>query len=204
MRGLKDTLTLVGILMLGLGVLLHFCNYPRGGQQHEEIHTVIWEAEQEEDLPEHGADTDAEAGQHAEELPQAAGEEETMTREEEQELEQLATAEAESEGEEGLWLVMSVVMNRVADPQWPDNIHDVIHQSGITKKGKRVYQFSCMGNGRFERSKPSRNSAKALERIKAGDIKKGIVGFERDGSDVLEKWFRYAFTYKHHKFYTKK
>ena len=130
--------------------------------------------------------------------------EEIMTPEEAYELEQLGVAEAEGEGIDGVWLVMCTVMNRVADPAWPDTVSEVIHQYSVNKKGKKVYQYSSVSNGRFDRVKPNNDSHEALAMIKAGEVKPGIVGFEVATSNVLEKWFKYAFTWRNHKFYVKK
>ena len=121
-----------------------------------------------------------------------------------EELELLAMAEAEGEGPDGQWLVMSVVMNRVDDPEWPDSISEVINQYMTTKTGKKVYQFSSIADGRIAKVRRSEDSSKALERIRAGDIAPEVVAFEVEGTDILDKWFMYAFTFKNHKFYTKK
>ena len=202
MKGLKETLTLIGIALIVLGVLLHLSHYPKE-EQHEEISTYIWEEEPQTDISEHGADATPKAGWYTAVLCEDAGEE-IMTALEEYELEQIGIAEAEGEGIDGIWLVMCTVMNRVADPAWPDTVSGVIHQYSVNKKGKKVYQFSSVSNGRFDRVKPNNDSHEALVMIKAGEIKTGIVGFEVSTSNVLEKWFKYAFTFRNHKFYTKK
>ena len=111
------------------------------------------------------------------------------------ELCRIAQAEAGNQTEDGMWLVMSVVLNRVSSEQFPDNIHDVLHQSGA---------FSAVSNGSFDRAEPSDECRLAFERISTGDIAPEIIAFEAKSSDVLDKYFSWAFTHKDHKFYTKK
>ncbi len=127
-----------------------------------------------------------------------------MTAAEEVELKDLATAEAGGEGEDGQWLVMSVAMNRKKSSEFPDNIHDVIYQYKVAKGGRKIYQFSCVGDGRIEEVEPTEETEAALERIKRGEIAPEVIAFEVTSSNVLDEWFEYAFTFKHHKFYTLK
>ena len=54
---------------------------------------------------------------------------------------QLVQAEAGNQSLEGKRLVVDVVLNRVADPRFPDTVEEVIFQSG---------QFSVVSNGAFE------------------------------------------------------
>lgn len=51
-----------------------------------------------------------------------------ITDEEAIELALIATAEAGNQSDYGIRLVIDTVLNRVEDPKWPNNIHDVIHQ----------------------------------------------------------------------------
>lgn len=44
------------------------------------------------------------------------------------ELTRIATAEAGNQSDYGIRLVIDTVLNRVEDPVWPDNVHDVIFQ----------------------------------------------------------------------------
>lgn len=62
---------------------------------------------------------------------------------EREELAQLVEAEAGNQSLEGKQLVADVVLNRVADPDFPNTIHDVIFQKG---------QFSVIDNGMFEKA----------------------------------------------------
>ena len=127
-----------------------------------------------------------------------------MTVFEEAEMKDLATAEAEGEGEDGQWLVLSVVMNRVKSPEFPNTIHEVINQYMVAKGGRKIYQFSCVSDGRIAKAEPSEDTERALERIKKGEIAPEVIAFEEKSSNVLDEWFEYAFTFKNHKFYTLK
>lgn len=111
-------------------------------------------------------------------------------------IKRVALAEGETEGADGMWLIMSVIINRVNDPDWPDNVHDVIYARGA---------FSSIKDGNFAKAAATSEAAdEAWQRIDSGDICPQIVAFESLESNVLDKWFMEAFTYRHHKFYTKK
>ncbi|MBP3782517.1 MAG: cell wall hydrolase [Butyrivibrio sp.] len=210
MRKLKGMLITAGMLLILSGISLQVPEETQTLWEEipdEEIHTYIQEKEQTEDMAVDGPVQEveyAEVRQPAEELPPAAGEVIELTYDEATELKKLATAEAEGEGCEGQWLVMSVVWNRVQDPEYPSTIHEVINQYGVTKEGKKIYQFSCVADGRIETAKPSGDSGTALARLETGDVSPGIIAFEVTGTDILEKWFKFAFNYKHHNFFTKK
>ena len=60
-----------------------------------------------------------------------------------EELAQLVQAEAGNQSFEGKCLVVDCVLNRVEDPAFPDNIHDVIFQDG---------QFSVITNGAYNKA----------------------------------------------------
>lgn len=192
MRGLKETLTLVGIMMIVLGVLLHFI-CPRE-ERHEEIYTLEWEKEPAEDLSEYGADTAPKAGWYTGIMSKEEGEE-IMTKQEQELLMKLAYAEAGNQGVEGMWLVMSVVINRKNSPDYPNSIAGVIYQKN---------QFATVKNGALDRAIITDNCRKALERILSGDVKENIIGFETTKSKVLDKWFKAAFEHRDHRFYVAK
>lgn len=219
---LKRSLIIGGVLAIILGVLMGMWPEPQEEKSiwekipDEEIHTNIQEKGTAENIPEHetdgcikegaadsGSDSTSECDGD-EEGPPAAGSVIELSYDEAAELKRLATAEAEGEGSEGQWLVMSVVWNRVQDPEYPSTIHEVINQYGVTKEGKKIYQFSCVADGRIETAKPSGDSGTALARLETGDVSPGIIAFEVTGTDILEKWFKFAFNYKHHNFFTKK
>lgn len=114
-----------------------------------------------------------------------------FTEEEKDLLKAIAMAEAGNQGEDGMFLVMSVVLNRVCMDPWPDTIKDVILQD---------HQFTSIDR----RIESSEECDKALERIRSGDVAPKIIAFETKDSKVLDEYFWPAFTYKDHKFYTKK
>lgn len=104
----------------------------------------------------------------------------------------IAQAEAGNQGPDGMWLVMSVVLNRVKNPEFPNNIHDVIYAEN---------QFYAEGIGKTEISPECHE---ALARIERGDVAPQIVAFEKTTNRTLEKYFSSAFGYRDHVFYTLK
>lgn len=102
----------------------------------------------------------------------------------------IAEAEAGNQGTDGMWLIMSVVLNRVNSSEFPDNIHDVIYQQ---------YQFYAKGIGKTEITPECHE---ALARIEMGEVAPQIVAFEKTTSKTLDKYFCSAFEYRDHKFYT--
>ena len=66
----------------------------------------------------------------------------TLTQEEIDLIALCVMAEAEGEPEEGQRLVIDTILNRVDDPRFPDNVHDVIYQKN---------QFAGMYGERIER-----------------------------------------------------
>lgn len=106
-----------------------------------------------------------------------------------------AMLESQSEGEDGMWFTMSVIVNRVGDPDWPDNVHDVVYQR---------YAFSAVTEERMRDVEISEECMRAFARIQTGDVCPQIIGFETKASEELDKYFDLAFVYRNHKFYVKK
>lgn len=127
-----------------------------------------------------------------------------FTSEEKEALEKIAIAEAENQGPDGMWLVMSTVINRMNSKEWPDTVLAVINERHKTKSGRIVYQFQSVSNGRFNRAKINKESEEALSRIEQGEVAPEIVAFERTDSVALDKYFARAYEFKDHRFYTKK
>lgn len=127
-----------------------------------------------------------------------------FTQEEATALLKIAQAEAGNQGEDGLWLVMSVVYNRVKDESFPDNVLDVINEKHKTKDGRVVYQFETVRNGTQATAEPSAEAHLALARIEQGEVAPEIIGFENKKSSTLDKYFDRAFEYRDHIFYVKK
>ncbi|WP_207647716.1 cell wall hydrolase [Butyrivibrio hungatei] len=181
------------------GTLLHFA-IPTNSDSiweeipHEETETYIQEKRETEDLSVNGDVQVEEMGQCPESISQSSGQ--VMTDAEKKMLMKVAQAEAGNQGIDGMWLVMSVVMNRVGSRSFPDSIEEVIFQKGA---------FSSVTDGRYEEQVIlSYEVTEALGMILNGEVAENIVAFEIKDSDVLEKWFEYAFTFRDHNFYTEK
>lgn len=127
-----------------------------------------------------------------------------FTFEEAQVLLKIAQAEAGNQGEDGMWLVMSTVMNRRSDEGFPDSILDVIYEHHKTKDGRTIYQFEAVANGMIEKVEISQEAHVALARIEQGEVAPSIIAFETKRSDALDRYFMPAFEHKDHRFYTKK
>lgn len=118
-----------------------------------------------------------------------------MTREDRDLMMRVATAEGEDQGEDGMWLILSVIMNRVEDPDYPDNIHDVIYQP---------YQFTSILDKRAEEAEPTEACEMAMVRIEEGEIAPEIIAFDLKNAGILEKYFEPVFDYRDHRFFVKK
>lgn len=71
--------------------------------------------------------------------------------------------------------IMLVILNRVQDPLFPDNVKDVIYQ-----KWKGKYQFAVVSNGTLETAEPDVNSHLALAMIEKGEISSEALYFEAE------------------------
>jgi N-acetylmuramoyl-L-alanine amidase len=100
-------------------------------------------------------------------------------------LARIIEAEAEDEPYLGKVAVGSVIINRLQDDWFPDTIESVIFQ-----KNKKVYQFSPVGNGRFYRVKPSKDSYKAAtDALNGVDPTDGALYFFNPKL-TSDKWIR--------------
>jgi N-acetylmuramoyl-L-alanine amidase len=115
-----------------------------------------------------------------------------VTYEEAQELMQIASAEALNQGEDGMLMVMSVVLNRVNSPDFPNSIHAVIHQS---------HQFYVKG---MQSAEITPEVHTALAKLEMGNIYPELIAFERSNNTALDMYFSKAYEYKEHTFYTVK
>ena len=201
MRTLKKALILVGTLLVILGMMLRITQPTAEADESiweevplEETTTYIEKAESEQDIPVTGNVETIEEGK-LEKDSSAAGPINEFTYEEAQLLLRVAQAEAGNQGVDGMWLVMSVVLNRVADEDWPDTIREVIYQTS---------QFSSVSDGHFDAAEISPEAHEALAKIETGDVAPEIIGFETVDSTVNDKYFDQAFVHKDHKFYVKK
>lgn len=196
---MKKTLIITGVMSIALALFLRACVPVGDGDvlweriPDEEVQTNIKEERKTEDMEFDGPVQDVEIGQCSKELPPSAGTID-LTYEEAQLLMKIAEAEAGNQGTEGMWLVMSVVLNRVESKDFPDSITEVIFQD---------YQFSSVQDGNFDKvSELSPEAHEALAKIECGDVATEIIGFEVKTSRELDKYFLEAFEYKDHRFYT--
>ena len=67
------------------------------------------------------------------------------------------------------------MLNRVLSEEFPDNIHDVIFE-----KSNGVYQFSCIGNGRWDAVEPNEDCFEAVSVVQSAacDYSDGALYFE--------------------------
>ena len=112
-------------------------------------------------------------------------------------LMRIAQAEAGNQGIEGMKIVMTVVLNRVADEAFPNTIEGVIFQD---------HQFQPVSNGEYYRVDISMDAHIALADIERGiPFDEDVVAFEvTSNSKSLEKYFTYAYTVGAHDFYIAK
>ena len=91
-------------------------------------------------------------------------------------LARIAMAEAEGCNMQTKTLVVLVVLNRVWSDQFPDTIHDVIFQQCANS----TYQFSPIGNGRWDRVEPNEDCYEAVRIVKESvyDYSGGALYFE--------------------------
>lgn len=120
-----------------------------------------------------------------------------FTEEEKDLLKAIAMAEAGNQGEDGMWMVMSVVINRTGMDQWPDTIKGVVLEP---------HQFTSVTNGTMQKvTDYSEECDRALERILLGEVAPQIIAFETtENNNTLDEYFWPAFTYEDHIFYTNK
>lgn len=121
-----------------------------------------------------------------------------LTIEEAQLLMKIAWSEAGNKGIEGQLAIMNVVMNRVADENFPNTIEDVIYQ----KLGNH-YQFTVVGNGVFKNAEPTEETHLALAELEGGkDISQGALFFEASTKKSWHKNHReFLFEDYGHRFY---
>lgn len=113
-----------------------------------------------------------------------------VTQKEADELLRIAWCEAGNQGPDGQLYVMSVIINRVNSPEFPNNIHDVIYQP---------YQFATGG---MSNAKPTEETHLALAYLEMGNLIPEIVAFETTENNALDRYFSKAFEYRNHSFYT--
>ena len=118
-----------------------------------------------------------------------------FTYDEAQLLMKVAQAEAGNQGSDGMWLTLSVIVNRVESEEFPDSVEEVVNQE---------YQFATVSSGAINRVEISPECHEALARIEMGQVAPEIVAFETTESHSLDKYFSRAFEYRGHRFFTLK
>lgn len=209
MRRLKGILIAAGMLTILSGISLQETPDEKTTTLWEEIpieevHTYISQEGKAKDLGLDEPIQEVETGEVKKDAP-AAGQVTEFTYEEAQLLMRMAQAEAGNQGIDGMWLVMSVAINRIKSKNFPDNITDVIYQNATTKNGTVIYQFSSVADGRIDEQVVLSNEVhEALAMIERGEIQKKIIAFEVKDSTALDEYFEYVFTFRDHRFYVEK
>lgn len=112
----------------------------------------------------------------------------------------IVEAEAGDQDEKGKILVANVIINRVMDDEFPDNITDVVFQ-----KSQKTYQFSpTRPGGRYYRVTATESTIACVERaLKGEDYSEGAMYFAM--KTKTDSWFNTSleFLFKHgdHYFY---
>ena len=127
----------------------------------------------------------------------------SATKEDIENLMRIVQAEAGGEDRKGKLLVANVVINRVKNAKFPNNITDVIFQ-----KKKNVTQFSPVSNGAIYNVKISEDTRDAVYSALYGeDVSEGALFFmaRKYASPENEAWFdnnlTYLFSYGGHDFF---
>lgn len=104
-----------------------------------------------------------------------------LTKTEAQLLMKLAMSEAGDMGIDAQLLVMNVIVNRLNNDLFPDNITDIIYQDD-------PLQFAVTQNGALDKAEPNSDSHVALAYLEMGkDISQGALYFE-SSSNSSESW----------------
>lgn len=105
----------------------------------------------------------------------------------------IVQAEAGNEPQDGKLLVADVIINRVADPSFPNSIQSVINQGG---------QFTPVSNGAYSSAVPSADTIAAVNRALAGEnISQGALYFKSVRSSSSWSTKTLLFNYGNHNFY---
>ncbi len=119
-------------------------------------------------------------------------------------LTRIVEAEAGGEDTEGKMLVAGVVLNRVADENFPDTVREVVFQ----RSRSGTAQFSPAYSGRYDRVVVSEDTIEAVDRVLAGeDISEGALFFasRRYADSEKMRWFdehlTFLFSHGGHEFF---
>lgn len=120
-------------------------------------------------------------------------------------LMRIVEAEAGGEDRKGKLLVANVVINRVKNKRFPNNVTDVVYQ-----KAKNVTQFSPVSNGVINEVTVSEETRDAVySALKGEDVSNGALFFmaRKYAAPENVEWFdsnlTFLFSYGGHDFYTR-
>ena len=118
-----------------------------------------------------------------------------MSENERRELAEIIQLEAGNQCAEGQQAVAAVVLNRVISPEFPDTVHDVLHQDEDTKRP----QFSTINN--LASAEPVAAQYEAIDAALYGPsiLPEDVVFFSRNGENdrVWGKIQDHVFCYKY-------
>lgn len=113
----------------------------------------------------------------------------TITEKDYEALQRIVEAEAGNQDEQGRILVANVIINRVIDGRFPNNIYDVIFQ-----KNGNIYQFEPTLNGSYYSVSVSELTKECVDRaLKGEDYSQGALYFTRRTSQY--SWFNTSLTF---------
>ncbi len=119
----------------------------------------------------------------------------SMSEGEHRELAGIVYLESANQCAEGQQAVVEVVFNRVISPDFPNTVHDVLHEG----EGTPVPQFSTIGN--LELAEPTAAQYAAIDTALRGPsiLPEDVVFFSRDGENdrVWGKIQDHVFCYKY-------
>lgn len=115
----------------------------------------------------------------------------------------IVEAEAGGEDRKGKLLVANVVINRVKNKKFPDNVTDVVYQ-----REQNVTQFSPVSNGTINKVKISEETTEVVySALRGEDISQGALFFmaRKYATSENAQWFdnhlTFLFSYGGHDFY---
>lgn len=113
-------------------------------------------------------------------------------------LMKIGQCEAGEEDPLAIAYVMKIIMNRLADENFPQTIDGVIHQ-----KLRDKYQFSTVASGKYDKTIPNVNAHYALYLLESGQINIESKWFEAEW--VKDSWQSknktFEFEYAGHRYY---
>lgn len=115
----------------------------------------------------------------------------------------IVEAEAGGEDRRGKLLVANVVINRVKNKRFPDNVTDVVYQ-----REQNVTQFSPVSNGTINKVKISEETTEVVySALRGEDVSQGALFFmarkyaDPENAQWFDSHLTYLFSYGGHDFY---